>query len=322
MRQAVIVSTARTPIGKAYRGAFNDTDAPTLAAEAIRAAIARAGVEPGETEDLIFGCALTQGSAGVNLARHAVIAAGMPVTVPAATIDRQCASGLSAIVAAANQVVGEGQNVVVAGGVDSISLVQNEHMNMHRYQDRRVSESKPAFYLPMIETAEIVAERYGVSRETQDAYALSSQQRTAAAQQGGRLDAEIVPVDALKTVTDKRTGEVTRQQVRLERDECNRPGTTLEQLASLQPVMGAERCVTAGNASQLSDGASAMVLMEARAAEKRGFEALGGLRGMAVCGCEPDEMGIGPIFAIPRLLERHRLTIDDIGLWEINEAFA
>ncbi len=322
MREAVIVSTARTPIGKAYRGAFNDTDGPTLAAEAIRAAVARAQIEPGEVEDLILGCALTQGSTGINVARHAVIAAGMPVSVPGATIDRQCASGLSALAVAAHQVQQEGQDVVVGGGVDTISLVQNEHMNLHRYRDRRVTEAKPEFYLSMIETAEIVAKRHRVSRENQDVYALASQRRTAAAQQAGRFDAEIVPVEALQVVTDKQTGEVTRNPVRLERDQCNRPRTTLEQLGDLAPVMGPGGCVTAGNASQLSDGASAAVVMEARTAERRGLDALGCLRGITVCGCEPAEMGIGPVVAIPRLLSRHRLSVDDIGLWEINEAFA
>jgi len=322
MREAVIVSTARTPIGKAYRGAFNNLDGPTLAAHAINAAVDRAGIDVDEIEDLILGCALTQGSTGINVARHAVLAAGLPVSIAGATIDRQCASGLSAIAVAAHQIVLEGQNVAIGGGVDSISLVQNDHMNMHRYQDSRVLELKPQFYNTMIETAETVAKRYGVSRDAQDDYALSSQLKTAAAQQAGKFDAEIILVDAVKLVTDKLSGEVTKQEVRLERDECNRPGTTLEQLRNLQPVMGEGCCVTAGNASQLSDGASAAVLMEAKLAEKRGLNPLGSLRGMAVIGCEPDEMGIGPIFAIPHLLKQHGLTIDDIGLWEINEAFA
>lgn len=322
MREAVIISTARTPIGKAYRGAFNKLDGPTLAAHAIRAAIDKAGIEAAEIEDLTLGCALTQGTTGINVARHAILAAGLPVGVAAATIDRQCASGLAAIAAAAHQVVQEGQAVSVGGGVDSISLVQNDHMNMYRYQDPRVLELKPAFYDSMIQTAETVARRYGVSRDVQDEYACASQQRTAAAQQAGKFDQEIIPVEAVKTVTDRESGEISQENIRLERDECNRPGTTIEQLSNLQPVMGEGYCVTAGNASQLSDGASAAVLMEVRVAEKKGLEPLGGYRGMCVIGCEPDEMGIGPVFAIPRLLKRHGLALDDIGLWEINEAFA
>ncbi len=322
MREAVIVSTARTPIGKAYRGAFNDLDGPTLAAHAITAAVDRAGIEAGEIEDLILGCALTQGSTGINVARHAVMAAGLPVSIAGSTIDRQCASGLSAIAVAAHQIVQEGQNVAIGGGVDTISLVQNDHMNMHRYQDSRVLELKPQFYDTMVETAETVAKRYGISRDDQDEYALSSQLKTAAAQDAGKFDAEIIPIDAVKVVTDKLTGEVSKQEVHLECDECNRPETTIEQLKNLKPVMGEGSCVTAGNASQLSDGASAAVLMEARLAEKRGFVPLGAYRGMSVIGCEPDEMGIGPVFAIPHLLKHHGLTIDDIGLWEINEAFA
>ncbi len=321
MREAVIVSTARTPIGKAYRGSFNNLEGPSLAAHAIRAAVDRAGVEPGEVEDLILGCALTQGSTGVNVARQAVMAAGLPVSVPGATIDRQCASGLSAIVMAAHQIVHDGQNVIIGGGVDSISLVQNKHWNMYRNEDPRVTEQAPSFYNSMIDTAETVARRYGISREMQDEYALTSQQRTAAAQSKGRLDSEIIQVTAMQAVTDKESGELSYKKVTLDRDECNRPATTLGQLCKLSPVIN-EGCVTAGNASQLSDGASAVVLMESRLAEKRGITPLGTCRGMAVIGCEPDEMGIGPVLAIPKLLKKHGLNINDIGLWEINEAFA
>lgn len=319
MRQAVIVSTARTPIGKAYRGAFNNLEGPSMAAHAVRAAVARAGIEAGEIEDVTFGSALTQGSTGVNVARHIAQAAGLPDSVAGSTIDRQCASGLNAIAVAAHAITAEGAKVTLAGGLDSISLVQNDHWNAHRYRDPAVGDN---YYLSMLETAEVVAERYSVSRAAQDAYALQSQQRTAAAQAAGRFDDEIVPVEAVKLVTDRETGAVSEQAVRIESDECNRPGTTLEGLAGLKPVLGADKCVTAGNASQLSDGASACVLMEAGEAERRGMNPLGIFRGFAAAGCAPEEMGIGPVFAIPRLLERHGLGIDDIGLWEINEAFA
>ncbi|MFC2969720.1 acetyl-CoA C-acyltransferase [Acidimangrovimonas pyrenivorans] len=322
MREAVIVSTARTPIAKAYRGAFNDLDGASLAAHSLRAAVARAGVAGEEIEDVILGCALTQGATGVNVARHAVMAADLSVTVAGATIDRQCASGLSAIAQAAQRIVMDGAQVTVGGGLDSISLVQNNTFNTHRARDRHVSETRPEYYLSMIETAEIVAERYGVTREMQDAYALQSQSRTAEAQQAGRFDDEIVPVTAVKLVTDRQTGETTPQEVTLSADECNRPGTTLEGLAALKPVAGPDGVVTAGNASQLSDGSSAAVLMEAGEAAKRGLAPLGAYRGMVVAGCAPEEMGIGPVFAIPRLLERHGLALDDVGLWEINEAFA
>lgn len=322
MRQAVIVSTARTPIGKAFRGSFNDLDGPTLAAHAINAAIKRGGVEAGEIEDINLGCALTQGSTGLNIARHAALAAGLPVKVGGQTIDRQCASGLMAIVAAAHQVVQEGQDVVLGGGVDSISLVQNEHMNLHRYQDATVKAGKPEYYNSMIETAELVARRYHVSRASQDEYALSSQKKTAAAQRDGKFDEEIVPVKADQLIRQKGEDEVTRQSVTLSRDECNREDTTLDGLASLKPVLSERGCITAGNASQLSDGASAAVVMDAGAAEKRGLSPLGAYKGMAVVGCEPDEMGIGPAIAIPKLLERFGLSVGDIDLWEINEAFA
>ncbi|PFG64632.1 acetyl-CoA C-acetyltransferase [Thioclava sp. ES.031] len=319
MRDAVIVSTARTPIGKAYRGAFNNLEGPALAAHAVRAAVSRAGLEGGEIADAIFGSALTQGSTGVNVARHIAQASGLPDSVAGATLDRQCASGLNAIAAAAHGVMTGEMDVALAGGLDSISLVQNEHWNGYRYRSPGVPD---AYYMSMIETAEVVAERYGVTREAQDIYALQSQARTVAAQEAGRFDAEIVPVEAVKLVKDKATGEVSEQSVRLERDECNRPQTTLEGLQGLKPVLGPDKCVTAGNASQLSDGASACVVMSAEEAARRGLEPLGAFRGMAVAGCAPDEMGIGPVFAIPRLLERAGLSIDDIDLWEINEAFA
>lgn len=319
MRDAVIVSTARTPIGKAYRGAFNALQGPALAAHAVRAALARAGLEGGEIEESVFGSALTQGSTGVNVARHIVLAAGLPDTVAGVTIDRQCASGLNAIASAAHMVVAEGVDVALAGGLDTISLVQNDGWNGSHYRSPGVPE---AYYMSMIETAEGVAARYGVTREAQDAYALQSQQRTAAAQAAGRFAEEIVAVDAIKRVTDKLTGETQDQPVRLAADECNRPGTALEGLSALKPVLGPGKTVTAGNASQLSDGASACVVMEAAEAARRGLTPLGALRGFAVAGCAPQEMGIGPVRAIPRLLERAGLGIDDIGLWEINEAFA
>ncbi len=319
MRDAVIVSTARTPIGKAYRGAFNNLEGPALAAHAVRAAVSRAGLEGGEIADAIFGSALTQGSTGVNVARHIAQASGLPDSVAGVTLDRQCASGLNAIAAAAHGVMTGEMDVALAGGLDSISLVQNEHWNGYRYRSPGVPD---AYYMSMIETAEVVAERYGVTRESQDIYALQSQARTVAAQEAGRFDAEIVPVEAVKLVKDKATGDVSEQSVRLERDECNRPQTTLEGLQGLKPVLGPDKCVTAGNASQLSDGASACVVMSAEEAARRGLEPLGAFRGMAVAGCAPDEMGIGPVFAIPRLLERAGLSIEDIDLWEINEAFA
>jgi len=319
MREAVIVSTARTPIAKAYRGSFNNLTGPSLAAHAIRAAVTRANLDGGEIEDLTMGCALTQGTTGVNFARHAAQASGLPDSVAAATIDRQCASGLSAISIAANQIVNEGLEVALAGGLDSISLVQNNNWNSYRYKDTAVPSD---YYMSMIETAETVAKRYNISREAQDEYALESQQRTASAQQAGRYDAEIVPVDAVHQITDKISGKITEQAVTLRTDECNRPQTTLEGLQGLKPVLGEGTSITAGNASQLSDGASACVVMERAEVARRGLTPLGIYRGMAVAGCAPDEMGIGPAIAIPRLLKRHGLSVDDIGLWEINEAFA
>jgi acetyl-CoA C-acetyltransferase len=321
MREAVIVSTARTPIGKAYRGAFNDLEGPSLAAHAIREAVERAGLEPGEPEDLILGCALTQGTTGYNTARQSALAAGLSDEVAGMTVDRQCSSGMMAIATAAKQVVVDGMAVVVAGGVESISLVQNENMNRYRAMDPALLERQPNMYMPMLQTAEVVADRYGVGRDAQDAYALSSQHRTAAAQEAGAFDAEIVPVTATKVVKDKETGEESKVEVTLDKDEGNRPDTTLEGLAALRPVFDGGT-ITAGNASQLSDGASACVVMEAGLAEQRGLEPLGYYRGIAVAGCAPDEMGIGPVFAVPRLLDRAGLTMDDVGLWELNEAFA
>ncbi len=327
MREAVIVSTARTPIGKAYRGAFNDTQAQELAAHALSHAVQRAGLEGDEVDDVVFGCAMQEGTAGFNVARQAALRAGLPDTVPGMTIDRQCSSGLMAIATAAKQILADGMQVTVGGGVESISLVQNDHRNRFRTADPWLVEHKPAIYLPMLQTAEIVAERYGVSRERQDEFALVSQQLTAAARKAGRFDREIVALDSVKKVRDKLSGEMGDEAVTLSRDEGTRASTTLEGLAGLVPVLSdgqvsARPSVTAGNSSQLSDGASVSVLMESGEAERRGLEPLGVYRGMAVAGCAPDEMGIGPVFAIPKLLKQHNLTIDDIGLWELNEAFA
>ncbi len=328
MPAAVIVSTARTPIGRGYRGAFNDTQAQALGGHAVAEAVRRAGVEPGEIEDVVIGAALQQGSTGTNVARQVALRAGLPPSVAGMSLDRQCASGLMAIATAAKQIVEDGMTVAVGGGLESISLVQTPSLNRARVFDPELVARVPALYMTMIETAEIVAERYGVSREAQDEYALESQRRTAAAQQAGRFDAEIVAMPTVMTVTDKATAEVSRKPVTLERDEGNRPDTTLAGLAGLKPVfadgqtMQAGRCITAGNASQLSDGASASVLMEEKEASRRGLQPLGLYRGMAVAGCEPDEMGIGPVFAVPKLLARHGLRVDDIDLWELNEAFA
>ncbi len=322
MREAVIVATARTPIGKAYRGAFNDLESPSMAAPIIKEALLRAKIEPGEVDDLIMGCALQQGTQGFNVARQCVIAAGLPVSVAGQSVDRQCSSGLMSISMAAKQIMVDGMQTVVAGGVESISLVQNSHMNPYRQADPIVLKRAPAVYMAMIDTAEVVSKRYEISREAQDEYSFHSQRKTFEAQQAGRFDREIVKTTVTKKFDDKKTGQSSRQEVTLERDECNRPGTTLEGLLQLPPVKGPGGFVTAGNASQLSDGASVCVLMERRQAEQRGLHPLGIYRGMAVAGCEPDEMGIGPVFAVPKLLERNGLKIDDIGLWELNEAFA
>lgn len=325
MREAVIVSTARTPIGKAYRGAFNDTQGQALAGHAIHHAIVRAGIAPGDVEDVVLGCALPEGSTGLTVARQGALRAGLPVSVPGMTVDRQCASGLMAIAVAAKQIIADDIDIAVGGGVESVSLVQNEHQNSHRRVDPWLREHVPGLYMPMLETAEVVAERYGISREAQDEYALESQRRTASAQDRGLFEAEIVPSVGERILTDRATGERSRVAFELGKDEGNRPGTSLTDLQQLNAVMREERpsaTVTAGNASQLSDGASASVLMEAREASRRGLEPLGTYRGMAVAGCSPDEMGIGPVLAVPKLLRSHGLTVDDIDLWELNEAFA
>ena len=322
MTDAVIVSTARTPIGKAYRGAFNLTHGATLAGHVIEHAVQRAGVDPGEVEDVVMGCAMPEGATGHNIARQAALRAGLPVTVSAMTVNRFCSSGLQAIAIAAQRVIVDGVAVAVAGGIESISLVQNEHLNAYRLQEDWLVEHKPSIYYPMLQTAEIVAERYRVGREAQDAYALTSQERTAAGQRAGRFDAEIVPLKTIKLVTDKAKGETREETVTLLQDEGNRSDTTAAGLAALKPVVKPDGTITAGNASQLSDGASACVVMDARLAERRGLQPLGIFRGLVVAGCEPDEMGIGPVFAVPKLLARHGLRPDDIDLWELNEAFA
>jgi len=321
MVQAVIVSVARTGIGKAGRGAFNLTHGADLGGHVIRHAVERANIEPGKVEDVVMGCALPEGATGGNIARQAALRAGLPPSIAAMTVNRFCSSGLQAIAIAAGRIVNDGVPVAVAGGLESISLVQ-EHSNKFHYRNEWLDAHKPDIYLPMIETADIVAKRYNVSREAQDKYALESQRRTAAAQQGGRFGDEIVPMTTVKAVVDKDTGEVRQETVTIRQDECNRPDTTLAGLAKLKPVRGEDQFITAGNASQLSDGAAAVVLMSDREAERRGLEPLGTFRGLAVAGCEPDEMGIGPVFAVPRLLQRQGLQMDDIDLWELNEAFA
>ena len=320
-REAVIVSTARTPIGKAYRGAFNDTNAPTLGGHVIAEAVKRATIEPGEVDDVIMGCAMQQGSSGGNIGRTSAVAAGLPNSVSGMSIDRQCSSGMMAIATAAKQIVCDNIPVVVGGGLESISLVQNEHRNGYRAQDPNVVAKSEHAYMSMLETAETVANRYNITREQQDEFALQSQQRTAAAQQAGKFDDEIVPLPTKMIFVDKETKQQSTHQVTLEKDEGNRPTTTLEGLAGLKTVFD-DGVITAGNASQLSDGASASVLMDSKLAEQKGLEPLGAYRGIAVAGLDPDEMGIGPIYAVPKLLERFKLSIEDIGLWELNEAFA
>jgi acetyl-CoA C-acetyltransferase len=322
MADAVIVSTARTGIGRAYRGALNNTHGATVAGHVIAHAVKRAGLEPDEVEDVIMGCALPEGATGQNIARQAALRAGLPVTTAGVTVNRFCSSGMQAIAMAAQRVIVDRVPIMVAGGLESISLVQNEHMNLHRMREGWLEEHKPEIYMTMIETAEVVAKRYYIPRETQDEYALASQQRTAAAQRAGRFDAEIVPFPTVKLTQDKATGEVREEQVTLSRDEGNRPDTTLEGLVALKPVTGEKGHITAGNASQLSDGASACVVMDATLVERRGLKPLGIFRGFTVAACEPDEMGIGPVFAVPRLLERFGLKMDQIDLWELNEAFA
>jgi acetyl-CoA C-acetyltransferase len=325
--RAAIVATARTPIGKAYRGAFNDTPAVELAGHAVRRAVERAGVDPAEVEDVVMGCAMPEGASGFNVARQAALRAGLPVSVPGSTVDRQCSSGLMAVAIAAKQILVDGQKVAVGGGVESISLVQNEHLNTHRAGDPWLREQVPGLYLPMLHTAENVASRYGVSRERQDEMGLQSQLRAAAAQEAGHLAEEIAPITVHTLRTDKATGATSRVEVTVSADEGVRAGTTAEGLAGLRTVLEpgdvtAHPTVTAGNASQLSDGASANVLMDADLAASRGIEPLGYYVGIAVTGCEPDEMGIGPVAAIPRLLDQHGLTVGDVGVWELNEAFA
>ncbi|WP_374293843.1 acetyl-CoA C-acyltransferase [Sphingomonas sp.] len=319
MRSAVIVSTARTPIGRAYRGAFNDLPSPTLAAHAIRAAIERAGVDGAEVDDVILGAALQQGHQSTNVARQSLLRAGLPTSVAGMSVDRQCASGLMAIATAAKQIVHDRMDVVVGGGVESVSLVQTPKMNVA--PDPGLKAMHHDIYMPMLQTAEVVAKRYGITREQMDEYGLRSQQRTAEAQAAGRFDAEIIPVTATMAIVDKDTKAVSHREVTLAKDEGNRPDTNAEGLAALKVVLP-DGTVTAGNASQLSDGASASVLMEEKEAERRGLAPLGRYVGMAVAGTEPDEMGIGPVFAVPKLLDRFGLTMDDIGLWELNEAFA
>ncbi|QBF31939.1 acetyl-CoA C-acyltransferase [Thalassococcus sp. S3] len=326
MRDAVIVSTARTPIGKAYRGSFNATTPQALSAHAIEHAVQRAGIEGAEIADVVFGAALQQGHSSGNIARQAAIRAGLPVTVAGMSLDRQCASGMMAIATAAKQVVQDGMDIVIGGGVDSISMVQTPEMRVAA--DPWLRQNKPEIYMTMLETAETVAERYGVTRQAQDEYAVQSQARTHAAQEAGRFDAEIVPMTTIMKFQDKETKEISEHEVTLSKDEGNRPGTTYENVAGLQPVfkdgihVKEGKNITAGNASQLSDGASASVVMEASVAEKKGLEPLGRYVGVMAAGCEPDEMGIGPVFAVPKLLEAHGLKMDDIGLWELNEAFA
>lgn len=328
MREAVIVATARTGLAKSFRGGFNDTEAPAMGGHCVKAVIEQAGIEPGSVDDCLFGAAAQQGTQAYNLGRLCGIVGGLPDTTAGMAMERQCSSGLMTIATAAKSIMCNEYDVAVAGGVESISLTQNKHKNTYRNQSKAVMAIDPAAYIPMIETAEIVAERYNISREAQDEYSLLSQQRTAAAQENGTFDGEIVPMNATKAVFNKETKETTYEEVVVDKDECNRPGTTLEGLGSLEPVwkdgnwVKEGRFITAGNSSQLSDGASASLLMEASAAEKQGLDPLGYYRGLAVAGCKSDEMGIGPVFAIPKLLDRHGLKVDDIGLWELNEAFA
>ncbi len=321
MREAVIATTARTPIGRAYRGAFNNTDAPTLGGHPIAEAVKRAGLEPGEVDDVIMGCAMPQGTQSLNIARLAGLAGGLPVTIGGMTVDRQCSSGMMAIATAAKTIVHDGVDIMVGGGLESISLVQNEHYNTHRVADKKLLALHKDIYMPMLQTAEVVAARYEIPREAQDEYALQSQERTAAGQAAGKFDDEIVPLPSTMGVMDKETKEISFRDVTLEKDEGNRPETTLDGLAGLKPVVEGGS-ITAGNASQLSDGASAAVVMEASLAAKRGLEPLGIYRGTAVAGVEPDEMGIGPVYAVPKLLKANGLKMDDIDLWELNEAFA
>lgn len=320
MKEAVIVSTARTPIGKAYRGGFNNLAGATLGAASVEEAVKRAGIDPARIEDVIMGSALQQGATGSNIARQIALRAGLPVTVSGMTLDRQCSSGLMAVATAAKQIMHDGQDIAVGGGLESISLVQNEHMNLHRMVDDELLAMAPNIFIPMLKTAEIVGERYGVSREAMDELGAESQRRTAAAYESGKFDDELVDVTCKRTVWNKETGEASEVEGTVSRDEGLR-ASTAEQLAGLKTVIEGGT-ITAGNASQLSDGSSAQVLMDSKVAEREGIEPLGIYRGIAVAGCEPDEMGIGPVFAVPKLLKANGLTMDDIGLWELNEAFA
>ncbi len=319
MAQAVIVSTARTGLAKSFRGSFNMTHGATMGGHVVKSAVERAGIDPASIEDCVFGCGTPEAETGGNIARQIALRAGLPVTAAGYTVNRFCSSGLQSVAIAANAITSEGAGPMVAGGIESISMVQPKARSV---PEDWLVEHKPAIYMTMIETADIVAERYGLSREYQDEYSLRSQQLIAAAQEAGKFKDEIVPMDTVMAVKDKETGEIMQKAVTVDRDECNRPSTTLEGLAGLEPVRGAGNYVTAGNASQLSDGAAAVVLMDSKQAEQQGLEPLGAFKGFAVAGCEPDEMGIGPVFAVPRLLERHGLTVDDIDLWELNEAFA
>ncbi len=321
MVDAVIVSTARTPVGKAYRGAFNNTPGATLGGHAIAHALSRSGLDGAEIEDVVMGCAMQEGTTGLNVARRALLTAGLPVTVGGTTIDRQCSSGMQSMAVLANAIRNDGVKAGIAGGLESISLVQNDKRNTYMLVDEKLMGIKPEVYMPMIDTAEVVAKRYGISRERQDEYGLESQRRVAAAREAGRFAAEIAPMKTVMAVIDKETKAVSHREIEIAHDEGPRPDTTAEGLAALKPVREGGT-ITAGNASQLSDGASASVMMNSVEAEKRGLTPLGIMRGFAVAGCEPDEMGIGPVFAVPRLLDRHGLKVDDIGLWELNEAFA
>ncbi len=322
MDQAAILSTARTPIGKAYRGTFNDTDAPTLASFSIKASIDKAGLDPSEIEDVILGAAVQQGSQGYNIGRLSAVSSGLPVHVPGMSVDRQCASGLMAIAIGAKQIACKEMDVVIGGGVESISLVQNEFSNKYRSQDKLLMKNKPDLYMSMIDTAEVVAKRYNINRDKQDEYALQSQKRTANAQNKGFFNEEIIPVKTLKLLKNAENNQISYEEVEITKDECNRPSTDIEGLRNLKPVMGENSFITAGNASQLSDGSSSSVLMSLKLAEKRNLNPIGICHGVAVAGCEPDEMGIGPVYAIPKLLKQNNLKMDDIGLWELNEAFA
>lgn len=321
MKDAVIVSTARTPIGKAYRGAYNNTTAPTLGGFAIREAVKRAGIDPAQVDDVIMGCAMQQGTTSGNIGRMAALSGGLPVTVSGMTIDRQCSSGMMAIATAAKQIIVDGHDIVIGGGLESISLVQNDKANFYRAVDKALVAKHKNVYMPMLQTAEVVAKRYGITREQQDEYGYQSQMRTAAAQEAGKFDQEIIATTTNMGVMNKETKDITYHDVTLTKDEGNRPTTNMGDLSGLRTVIDGG-VITAGNASQLSDGASACVLMESSLAAKQNITPLGIYRGIAVAGCEPDEMGIGPIFAVPKLLKQHGLTINDIGLWELNEAFA